>query len=105
MNDWRYPNVAVPTRDVAAPGTDTASPETPSVNSSRPLKSSLREGFYFHVGLFLIVSWNLVAINAARTPDYWWAWMPVAAWAVVLAIHGMRNAGRGGIYRRGKSGR
>jgi hypothetical protein len=50
-------------------------------------KLSGRHWFYAHFIVFLIGSWNLVAVNAARTPDIWWAWMPIVAWTVVLAGH------------------
>ena len=40
-----------------------------------------------HAVAFLILSWNLFAVDAARTPGRWWFWMPVAALAAVLAVH------------------
>ena len=48
-----------------------------------------RHWFYAHLIVFLIGSWNLVAVNVARTPGVWWAWMPIAAWTVVLAGHAL----------------
>lgn len=46
-----------------------------------------RYGLYLHVAVFLVGVWNLVAINAARTPETWWCWIPIAAWAVMLTGH------------------
>lgn len=49
-----------------------------------------REWFWAHVMAFLIGAWNLFAVNLARTPDRWWFWIPVAAWASVLVLHAGR---------------
>lgn len=46
-----------------------------------------RYGLYLHAMVFLVGAWNLVAINAARTPEIWWCWIPIVGWIVVLAGH------------------
>ena len=48
---------------------------------------SRRERFMLHAGIFFVVSWNLVAINLAQSPDRLWFWPWVAAWAAVLMLH------------------
>jgi hypothetical protein len=58
-------------------------------------RMSAREWLGFHGFAFLIGAWNLFAVNLARTPGRWWFWIPIAAWAAVLAIHTLWYQTRG----------
>ncbi len=48
---------------------------------------SRSEKLMFHVGLFLIGSWNLAIVNLARSPHHLWFWPWVAGWAAALLVH------------------
>ena len=48
-----------------------------------------QEKLFGHGVIFLIVGWNLFAINVARTPGEWWFWPVLAVWAGILAAHAL----------------
>jgi hypothetical protein len=52
-----------------------------------PLSS--QEKLLGHGVIFLIVGWNLFAINLARTPGEWWFWPALAVWTGILVGHAL----------------
>jgi hypothetical protein len=46
-----------------------------------------REWFGLHLACFLLVSWNLLAVNLSRSPSHLWFWPWVAGWGIALVIH------------------
>jgi len=57
----------------------------PKVQPSPPLSPGDR--LLLHFFIFLIGSWNLVMIDLAHSPEDFWCWLPIAAWASVLVLH------------------
>ena len=55
-------------------------------------KIKLKKGFYFHLGLYVIIIFFLFVINAltnGRGPSDWWYLFPAASWGTVVAIHAL----------------
>jgi hypothetical protein len=63
---------------------------------SAPTRLTSNEWLGFHAVSFLIVVWNLFAIDLAHTPDRWWFWIPTVVLAGALMIHAAWLAPRGG---------
>jgi hypothetical protein len=51
--------------------------------------TSGQEKLLGHGVIFLIVGWNLLAVNIARTPGKWWFWPVLAVWAGILAAQAL----------------
>jgi hypothetical protein len=49
--------------------------------------SRRRRGFAVHALVFLVVNGFLFTINALTTPGQWWAFFPLSAWGLALALH------------------
>jgi hypothetical protein len=67
----------------------TANPVRGIPADKEPGLESLSPGgkLLLHFGVFLIASWNLLAINLANSPNNLWFWPWVAAWAGALVLH------------------
>ena len=55
-------------------------------------KIKLKKGFYFHLGLYVIIIFFLFVINALTNdpgPSDWWYLFPAASWGTVVAIHAL----------------
>ncbi len=55
-------------------------------------KIKLKKGFYFHLGLYVIIIFFLFVINALTNPpgfNDWWYLFPAASWGTVVAIHAL----------------
>ncbi len=55
-------------------------------------KIKLKKGFYFHLGLYMIIIFFLFIINALTNspgPSDWWYLFPAASWGTVVAIHAL----------------
>ena len=63
---------------------------------ARPTRLAPNEWLAFHAVSFLIVAWNLFAVDLAHTPDRWWFWIPTVVLAGSLAIHAAWLAPHGG---------
>ena len=44
--------------------------------------------FYNHVMVYVVVNAFLFAINWFTSPEYYWAFWPLAGWGVGLVLHG-----------------
>jgi 2TM domain len=45
-------------------------------------------GFYVHLGVYVVVNAILIAINAS-SPGGWWAQWPLIGWGIGLVCHGV----------------
>ncbi len=55
-------------------------------------KIKLKKGFYFHLGLYVIIIFFLFVINFLTEgpgPKDWWYLFPAASWGTVVAIHAL----------------
>ena len=54
-------------------------------------KVKLRKGFYFHLGIYIVIISFLFTINVLTNDENgdWWFLFPAASWAVALGIHGL----------------
>ena len=55
-------------------------------------KIKLKKGFYFHLGIYVIIIFFLFIINALTNspgPSDWWYLFPAASWGTVVAIHAL----------------
>jgi len=55
-------------------------------------KIKLKKGFYFHLGIYGIITFFLFVINALTNdhgPNEWWFLFPAASWGTVIAIHAL----------------
>lgn len=52
-------------------------------------KVKLKKGFYFHLGIYIIVIAFLAIINILTDSRNWWFLFPAASWGVAVAIHAL----------------
>ena len=45
-------------------------------------------GFFIHAFVFVAVNALLIVVNLIATPGHYWFYLPLLAWAIVLAAHG-----------------
>lgn len=61
------------------------SPTTPPIPAVHPGPLSRDERLLEHVTVYAIVSWNLVMVNLAQSPERLWSLPLVGLWTLVLA--------------------
>jgi NADH:ubiquinone reductase (H+-translocating) len=59
------------------------------------------EGFYVHVGAFVLVNIALFTINVLAG-GMWWFYWPLMIWGIGLGMHALAVFGFGGLYRRSR---
>jgi hypothetical protein len=52
-------------------------------------RAGAKIGFLIHLGVFIAVNLGLAVLNASLTPGVAWPRLPLAGWALGLAIHGL----------------
>jgi hypothetical protein len=45
------------------------------------------KGFYMHLGIYLVFSLAMLAINEIATPDQTWYYWPILIWGAAVAVH------------------
>ena len=55
------------------------------------------QGFYIHLGVYILVNVFLVVLNLITSPEYFWAIWPMLGWGVGLGAHAVTIFGLFGI--------
>ncbi len=52
-------------------------------------KVNVRLGFYYHLGVYLIVNTFLLIINLIASPSYLWVIWPLMGWGIFILLHAL----------------
>lgn len=57
------------------------------------------KGFYSHLASYIIMGLFFIGLNLFTSPDFFWAFFPIAGWGIGIAFHAIDVFGFPGIGR------